>query len=74
MTAGSHVYGKDNDIYYVDDILEIVKKEGIQHLTDHLNEVDETHSIQFTYEVEKEGSIPFLDILNPRPAGRKHQV
>ena len=58
----------------MDCILKIVKKEGIQQLTDHLNEVDETHSIQFTYVVENEGSIPFLDIVNPRPAGRKHQV
>ena len=51
---------------YVDDILEIVKNDGIQQLTDHLNQVDETHNIQFTYEIEKEGSIPFLDTLITR--------
>ena len=54
---------------YVDDILEIVKNDGIQQLTDHINQVDETHNIQFTYEVEKEGSIPFHDILITRLPG-----
>ena len=34
-----------------------------QHLTDHLNRVDETNSIKFTYEEESEGTIYFLDTI-----------
>ena len=49
---------------YVDDILEIVKCGSVQQLTDHLNAVDTTQSIKFTYEEEKEEKIPFLDTVN----------
>ena len=48
---------------YVDDILEAIKKDQIAGLTDHLNAVDETGSIKFTYEEESNGTIPFLDLL-----------
>ncbi|XP_072050257.1 uncharacterized protein [Amphiura filiformis] len=48
---------------YVDDILEIVAKDEVNALTDHLNQVDDTDSIKFTYEEEKDGKIPFLDAL-----------
>lgn len=34
---------------YVDDILEVVKAGMTQHLTDHLNTVDETNSINYTH-------------------------
>jgi len=34
---------------YVDDILEAIKKNQITGFTDHLNAVDETGSIKFTY-------------------------
>ena len=51
---------------YVDDILEIVKKDGVDELTSHLNAADPTGSIKFTYELEKDGSIPFLDVLLTR--------
>ena len=48
---------------YVDDILEIVRKDQVDNLTAHLNQTDPTDSIKFTYEKEHEGTIPFLDTL-----------
>ncbi|XP_072033048.1 uncharacterized protein [Amphiura filiformis] len=48
---------------YVDDILEIIKEDQVENLTTHLNQTDPTDSIKFTYEKEREGSIPFLDTL-----------
>jgi len=48
---------------FVDDALEVIKRGSIAQLTDHLNWVDSTGSIKFTYEEETEGQIPFLDIL-----------
>ncbi|XP_072041401.1 uncharacterized protein [Amphiura filiformis] len=51
---------------YVDDILEIVNKDQVDDLTEHLNQSDPTGNIKFTYEKEQEGKIPFLDTLNVR--------
>ena len=48
---------------YVDDILEVVKRHAVVNLTEHLNEVDSTGSIKFTYESERDDSMPFLDTL-----------
>ena len=48
---------------FVDDILEIVRKDQVDNLTAHLNQTDPTDSIKFTYEKEHEGTIPFLDTL-----------
>ena len=48
---------------YVDDILEVVNKEAVKELTDHLNTIDDSNSIKFTFEEEKEGKMPFLDTL-----------
>ena len=48
---------------YIDDILEAIKKDQIAAFTDHLNAVDETGSIKFTYEEESNGTTPFLDLL-----------
>ncbi|XP_072033222.1 uncharacterized protein [Amphiura filiformis] len=48
---------------YVDDILEVVNKDAVPPLTEHLNQIDDTNSIKFTYEQEKDGKIPFLDTL-----------
>ena len=48
---------------YVDDILEVIKKQAVGELTEHLNSVDGTGSIKFTYESEDEKRMPFLDIL-----------
>ena len=48
---------------YVDDILEIVNKNCVEDLTDHINKVDESGSIKFTFEKESEGKLPFLDTL-----------
>ena len=48
---------------YVDDILEVIKHDVVDKLTDHLNQVDDTNSIKFTYEQEQNGQIPFLDTL-----------
>jgi len=53
--------------YYVDDILEILKRDAVESFTEHLNNsIDETGSIKFTYEMEHEGSLLFLDILITR--------
>ena len=51
---------------YVDDILEIVNKDCVEKLTDHINKVDKSGSIKFTYEKESEGKLPFLDTLKGR--------
>ena len=48
---------------YVDDVLEVVHKECVDELTDHLNQIDKSGSIKFTYEKETDGKIPFLDTL-----------
>ena len=48
---------------YVDDILEIIKKQGTDGLTQQLNSVDDTGSIKFTAEPEKDLQMPFLDTL-----------
>jgi hypothetical protein len=44
---------------YVDDVFAIVEKAGVQQLLQHLNSYDD--NIQFTVEMEKDGSLPFLD-------------
>jgi len=61
---------------YVDDILEIVKKSSVEKLTEFLNELDDSHNIQFTYEVEQGGQLPFLDLLLNRTenGGLKLQI
>ena len=46
--------------YYVDDVLEIVRKDSVQKLTDHINTIDKSESIKFTYEEETEGNSHFL--------------
>ncbi|XP_072030764.1 uncharacterized protein [Amphiura filiformis] len=51
---------------YVDDVLEIIRKGQVDNLTDHLNTIDPTGSVKFTYEQEQDGSIPFLDTLITR--------
>ncbi|XP_072017458.1 uncharacterized protein [Amphiura filiformis] len=48
---------------YVDDVLEVIKKGEAENLTAHLNQVDPTNSIKFTYKEESDNSIPFLDTL-----------
>ncbi len=48
---------------YVDDILDILKRDQVSVMNDHLNQMDKTDSIKFTYEPEVNGKIPFLDIL-----------
>ena len=41
---------------YVVDVVEIIKRGEAENLTKHLNQIDPTGSIKFTF-----GSIPFLD-------------
>ena len=48
---------------YVDDIFEVVKKSSVEGLTEFLNNLDDSGSIKFTYEMESEGKLPFLDLL-----------
>ena len=50
----------------VDDVLEMMKKGCEQQLTVHLNTIDTTGNIKFTYEEQSEGSLPFLDTLMVR--------
>jgi hypothetical protein len=47
-------------------VLEIIRKGEVDNLTDHLNSIDPTNSIKFTYEQEQDGAIPFLDTLITR--------
>jgi len=51
---------------YVDDILEVVKRGTVDKRTEFLNNLDDSGSIKFTYEVETEGQLPFLDLLLKR--------
>ena len=46
---------------YVDNILEIIDRGQVQNLTDHLNQIDPTGNIKFTFEEEADGGIAFLD-------------
>ena len=48
---------------YVDDVLEIIKEGTSERLTQHLNMIDPTGSIKFTYEEESDRKIPLLDTL-----------
>jgi len=47
----------------VDDVLELIKKGQVRNLTDHINAIDPTGNIKFTYEEEEDKQIPFLDTL-----------
>ena len=44
-------------------MLEIINKDSVDKLTDHINTVDKSGSIKFTYEKETDGKLPFLDTL-----------
>ena len=57
---------------YVDNILEIVKKGSVEELTEFLNELDNSHNIKFTNEVEQSGQLPFLDMLLNRTDNRSY--
>ena len=46
--------------------MEVVRKGYEQELTEHLNSVNTTGSIKFTYEEESNNSLPFLDTLITR--------
>ena len=48
---------------YVDDVFEVVKRDKIQELTEHLNQADDSGNIKFTVEVEEDGKLPVLDVL-----------
>jgi len=45
----------------MDDVLELIKKGHVRNLTDHINTIDPTGNIKFTYEEDKDKQIPFLD-------------
>ena len=51
---------------YVDDVFEVVKKNSVDKLTEHLNGIDKTGNIKFTHETEVDGQLPFLDTLVSR--------
>ena len=44
-------------------VLELIKKGQVRNLTDHINTIDATGNIKFTYEEDKDKQIPFLDTL-----------
>ncbi|XP_013142201.1 PREDICTED: uncharacterized protein LOC106106199 [Papilio polytes] len=53
---------------YVDDVFAIVTRQGLSSLLDHLNGIHP--KIVFTTEVERDGTLPFLDVLVKRePTG-----
>ena len=41
----------------------VFKKTSVEGLTEFLNNLDDSGSIKFTYEIESEGKLPFLDLL-----------
>ena len=43
--------------------MSVVRKGCEQELKDHLNSIDTTGSIKFTYEEESDNSLPFMDTL-----------
>ena len=43
---------------YVDDVLEIIRAGEVDNLTQHLNTIDPTNSVEFTHEPEQDGRIP----------------
>ena len=47
----------------MDDVLELIKKDQVRNLTTHINAIDPTGNIKFTYEEEEDKQIPFLDTL-----------
>ena len=47
----------------MDDVLELIKKGQVRNLMDHINTIDLTGNIKFTYEEEEDKQIPFLDTL-----------
>ncbi|XP_072043295.1 uncharacterized protein [Amphiura filiformis] len=49
--------------------VEVIKKGKAENLTTHLNQVDPTNKIKFTYEEESDNSIPFLDTLITKKDG-----
>lgn len=56
-------------VKYVDDTLVILKKEDVESVFTALNR--DTPTVKFTYEVECEGVIPYLDMLIHRTKSRK---
>jgi len=60
---------------YVDDIFAVVKRDAVSDLTDHLNQVDDTGSIKFKSELEKDNALPFLDMqIVRKPDGNVKQL
>jgi len=57
-------------------LVEIVKRGSVEKLTAFLNDLDDSGSIKFTYEVEQDGKLAFLDVLLKRTenGGLKLQI
>ena len=53
---------------YVDDCLAVIPSGTVTELNDHLNTIDDTCSIKFTFEEMENDSIPFLGSLLIRNA------
>ena len=54
---------------FMDDVFAIVKKTVVNDLLAHLN--DQNSSIKFTMESEKDGKLPFMDVIVTRCGGNK---
>ena len=46
---------------YVEDTISYIKEESIEHVLSKLNGYHD--NIEFTYEIENDGKLPFLDVL-----------
>ena len=46
---------------YVGDTISYIKEESIEHVLSKLN--GDHENIEFTYEIEDDGKLPFLDVL-----------
>ena len=46
----------------MDDILEVERRGSVEKLTEFLNGLDDSGSIKFTFELESDEKLPFLDL------------
>ena len=68
ISSASISYKPTMWLRYVDDCLAIIPSGTITELNDHLNTIDDSNSIKFTYEEMNNDNIPFLDALLIRKA------
>ena len=61
IASASEEYKPTMWLRYVDDCLAVIPTGSEKALNDHINSIDQTQSIKFTYEAMEDNAIPFLD-------------